>query len=186
MLYLIVQIWIWIALAAVLGFVVGWLLRWQFVAARMTKLEDDLMLIRAARDRLEQDNKRLVTRIAAFEIAEGAAAGEGDRATQTLTGERPPAMMAPRRGQPDDLKLIEGISAKLEEVLHQLGVFHYDQIAAWTRQNIEWVNGYLRFKGRIDREGWVDQAKRLARDALSPDADAGADGPASPSAGSRP
>ncbi len=162
MLYLIVQIWMWIALAALLGFVVGWLLRWQFVAARMSKLEDDLMLIRAARDRLEQDNKRLVTRIAAFEIVDG---GEGERGggPAPTNGERPPAMTAPRRGQPDDLKLIEGINGKLEEVLHQLGIFHYDQIAAWTRQNIEWVNGYLRFKGRIDREGWVEQARKLAQ-----------------------
>lgn len=158
MLYLIAQIWMWIALAALLGFVVGWLLRWQFVAARMTKLEDDLMLIRAARDRLEQDNKRLVTRIAAFETAEEAG---GERGATAASGERPPALVAPRRGQPDDLKRIEGVTAKLEEVLHQLGIFHYDQIAAWTRGNIDWVDSYLRFKGRIDREGWVEQARKL-------------------------
>jgi NADH-quinone oxidoreductase subunit E len=46
--------------------------------------------------------------------------------------------------------------------LHDLGVFHFDQIAGWTREEIRWVGTYLSFPGRIDREQWVVQAANLA------------------------
>lgn len=61
MLYLIAHIWLWLVLAAALGFVVGWLVRWEDVSRRIDQMEDDIMLIRADRDRLEQDKKRLAT-----------------------------------------------------------------------------------------------------------------------------
>lgn len=80
-----------------------------------------------------------------------------------IEGERPPMLSAPRNGIPDDLKEISGIGLKIEEKLHELGIFHFDQIANWTPENIRWVEQYLDFKGRIERENWVGQAKILAR-----------------------
>jgi len=80
-----------------------------------------------------------------------------------IEGERPPMLSAPRNGIPDDLKEISGIGLKIEEKLHELGIFHFDQIANWTPDNIRWVEQYLDFKGRISRENWVGQAKILAR-----------------------
>ncbi|MBI1338687.1 NADH-quinone oxidoreductase subunit NuoE [bacterium] len=77
-------------------------------------------------------------------------------------GDRPQGLASARAGQADDLKLIAGIGPKIEATLNSLGVFHFDQIAAWTRANVEWVDGYLSFKGRIDREDWIAQAKQLA------------------------
>lgn len=74
---------------------------------------------------------------------------------------RPPALDAARRGVADDLKRVNGIGPKIEGILHELGVFHFDQIAVWTEAQKEWVNGYLKFKGRIDREQWVEQAAML-------------------------
>ncbi|MEM6627441.1 MAG: NADH-quinone oxidoreductase subunit NuoE [Pseudomonadota bacterium] len=79
-----------------------------------------------------------------------------------IEGEKPEALSAPRESGKDDLKRISGVGPKLEGVLNELGVYHFDQIAAWTRDNIEWVDGYLSFKGRIDREDWIAQAKALA------------------------
>lgn len=75
---------------------------------------------------------------------------------------RPQALSAPREGNPDDLTRISGVGAKIEEILHNLGIYHYDQIAEWSAAEIDWVDDRLKFKGRIDREGWVDQAKTLA------------------------
>jgi NADH-quinone oxidoreductase subunit E len=49
-----------------------------------------------------------------------------------------------------------------EGKLQALGIFHFDQIAAWTREEIRWVGTYLSFPGRIDREEWTVQAKALA------------------------
>lgn len=69
---------------------------------------------------------------------------------------------APTGGSKDDLKKIKGVGPKIEVTLNGLGIFHFDQIAAWNRQTVARVDEALSFKGRIDREKWVSQAKTLA------------------------
>ncbi len=64
---------------------------------------------------------------------------------------------------PDDLKLISGVGPKIEGILHSLGIYTYAQVAAWQQAEREWVDGYLNFKGRIERDDWVKQAEALAR-----------------------
>lgn len=64
---------------------------------------------------------------------------------------------------PDNLKKIKGVGEKLEQSLNELGVYTFSQIAAWDRQNVAWVDEHLVFKGRIDRENWIEQAKTLAK-----------------------
>lgn len=80
-------------------------------------------------------------------------------------GQRPASFAHPRGGKADDLKRIRGIGRQNEERLNGLGVWHFDQIANWTRANIDWAGSYLAFPGRIDREDWVAQAKLLAQGA---------------------
>lgn len=71
---------------------------------------------------------------------------------------------APRDGNADDLKKIKGIGPKLETLLNELGVWHFDQIAAWTARDIAEVDEKLgAFRGRITRDEWVRQARLLAR-----------------------
>jgi NADH-quinone oxidoreductase subunit E len=77
-------------------------------------------------------------------------------------GARPLAIEAPRGNSPDDLQRIRGVGPINEKRLHELGVFHFDQIAAWVISEIRWVGTYLAFPGRIDREQWVSQAAKLA------------------------
>lgn len=79
--------------------------------------------------------------------------------------DRPAGLDAPLAGKADDLKRISGVGPKLESVLNDLGIYHFDQVAAWTKKEIAWVDDYLRFKGRIDRDGWIAQAKTLAKEA---------------------
>lgn len=74
----------------------------------------------------------------------------------------PPQGMAAPEGAPDNLKKISGIGPSIEKTLHELGVYHFRQIAAFTPDNVAWVNQRLRFKGRIEREDWIGQAKKLA------------------------
>ncbi|MFY9969314.1 MAG: NADH-quinone oxidoreductase subunit NuoE [Roseiarcus sp.] len=81
-------------------------------------------------------------------------------------GARPLALEAPR-GAADDLQRVKGVGPVNEKHLHDLGVFHFDQIAAWTTAEIRWVGTYLAFPGRIDREQWVAQAANLARGGTS-------------------
>ena len=76
-------------------------------------------------------------------------------------GVRPPVLTSAQAGEPDDLQKISGIGRVLEKRLHQLGIFKYAQIAAWDQSHKDWVSGYLTFKGRIDRERWVEQAQAL-------------------------
>lgn len=63
----------------------------------------------------------------------------------------------------DDLKLISGVGPKIEGILHSLGIYTFAQIAGWKKAEREWVDGYLNFKGRIERDDWVKQAKALAK-----------------------
>ena len=67
-----------------------------------------------------------------------------------------------RDGKPDDLKRISGVGPKLEKTLHDNGVFHFDQIAAWGPEEVAYMDEHLSFKGRIARDGWIEQATRFA------------------------
>jgi NADH-quinone oxidoreductase subunit E len=63
----------------------------------------------------------------------------------------------------DDLKMISGVGPKNEEILNSLGIYTFAQIASWKDAERAWVDGYLNFKGRIDRDDWVKQAKALKK-----------------------
>jgi predicted flap endonuclease-1-like 5' DNA nuclease len=76
--------------------------------------------------------------------------------------ERPRGITMARNGKPDDLLRISGVGPKNEKILHSLGFFHFDQIAAWSPEQVNWVDDHLRFGGRIDREEWINQARLLA------------------------
>ena len=74
---------------------------------------------------------------------------------------KPDLLDAPE-GAADDLKKIGGVGPKLEEKLNEVGIYHFRQIAAFTPENVAWVDDHLNFKGRIERDDWVGQAKQLA------------------------
>jgi predicted flap endonuclease-1-like 5' DNA nuclease len=86
-------------------------------------------------------------------------------AAPTTTDEDRPAglLSAARPEGKDDLKLISGVGPKLEETLNELGVYHFDQVAKFDKADIEWVDARLRFKGRIERDDWMTQARILAQ-----------------------
>jgi predicted flap endonuclease-1-like 5' DNA nuclease/tetrahydromethanopterin S-methyltransferase subunit B len=66
-------------------------------------------------------------------------------------------------GREDDLERVNGIGPMLAELLNEIGVFYFWQIAEWGPDEIRWVDDKLEhFKGRIQRDDWVGQAKQLA------------------------
>ncbi|WP_291729946.1 NADH-quinone oxidoreductase subunit E [Leisingera sp. F5] len=89
---------------------------------------------------------------------EGAAADAEDAPAEES---QPMVLKEALGGLPDDLKLLKGVGPKLEEKLNELGFFHFEQIADWTEAEVAWVDARLKFKGRITRDGWIEQAKRL-------------------------
>lgn len=62
----------------------------------------------------------------------------------------------------DDLKRIRGIGVLIEKRLNGMGIRRYDQIANWTSGDIDRISQTLDFKGRIERENWVEHARILA------------------------
>ena len=75
---------------------------------------------------------------------------------------RPAALAGPRGGVSDKLKTIEGIGPAMEKLCHDLGIFHFDQIASWGAGEVAWMDSNLKgFKGRVTRDKWVDQARLI-------------------------
>lgn len=87
------------------------------------------------------------------------------------TASAPPATPAPapkvepeppKAPDADDLKRINGIGPKYEQMLFDMGVRTFAAIAGWSQQTVDSVEAEFGFKDRIDREKWVAQARMLA------------------------
>ncbi|MER8980736.1 ATP-binding cassette domain-containing protein [Mesorhizobium sp. M0491] len=78
-------------------------------------------------------------------------------------GEISNRLAAPRGGKADNLTRIKGIGTVNEKKLNDHGIFHFDQIGAWKKADVEAAEAYLAFDGRIAREEWVKQARLLGQ-----------------------
>jgi NADH-quinone oxidoreductase subunit E len=173
--YLITQILLCLLLAAAIGLVVGWLIR-RFICQKQAQALEAGWAARLSRVETERDE--LAARVAELErgtVVSGQAANTSSaapsvsphqpaslqRASLAAGAEKPRFLSGPK-GSADDLKQISGVGPKLERTLNGLGVYHFHQLAQFTASNVAWVDEHLRFKGRIQREGWVEQAVELA------------------------
>ncbi|MFT3731507.1 MAG: NADH-quinone oxidoreductase subunit NuoE [Hyphomicrobium sp.] len=74
-----------------------------------------------------------------------------------------PELLKAPRGSADDLSLIWGVADKMVEKLNAIGIWHFDQIAKWSPENVAWFESQLDgFKGRVTRDKWIEQAAKLA------------------------
>jgi predicted flap endonuclease-1-like 5' DNA nuclease len=144
--YLFIQTWIWLLLAALLGLFVGWLV-WRKSGSGDVALQQQLDECKRRCTELESAN------IASSHDSVDPGASEDDTK---------PKFLSQPMGAADDLKRISGVGPVLEKTLNDLGIFHFQQIAELDKENIDWVDNYLSFTGRIEREDWVGQAKKLA------------------------
>ncbi len=87
---------------------------------------------------------------------------DNEKAAESGKMAKPKGLTSARGGKADNLQRISGVGPKNETILHSLGFFHFDQIAAWTATEVNWVDDHLRFGGRIKREEWIRQARLLA------------------------
>ncbi|MEO5757339.1 MAG: NADH-ubiquinone dehydrogenase [Mesorhizobium sp.] len=112
-----------------------------------------------------QSFARDVTDIATGDAAQPVTAKRKPK-SQAVAGLMPEDFRQPkaidRPDAPSDLKAISGVGPKLETVLNGLGIWTFGQIAAWTAEEIAWVDDYLSFNGRIGRDDWARQAAVLA------------------------
>ncbi len=88
---------------------------------------------------------------------------KGQEAPAPTDADKPATLLdTPRDGQKDDLKRIKGIGVKIETLLNETGVYHFDQIAAWSEKEAAWIDHKVSFPGRALRDDWIGQAKLLA------------------------
>lgn len=82
----------------------------------------------------------------------------------TAKAAAPKAKVAPAAasGEGDDLTQLSGVGPALLKKLNAAGISTFAQIAAWTEADVAEFDEKLSFKGRIEREGWIAQAKELA------------------------
>lgn len=189
--YLLTQMFLYLIVAVLLGLLLGWLI-WRFGQPSSEELKkltaerdalvrerDDLKTnLDACRSRSERDRDSIDTlradkidlqnKLASERnnaVAAAVAAPIADTPSPSVTkATKPEGLSAPRGGMADDLKEISGVGPKMEKLLHKLGYFHFDQVAAWSASDVAWVDENLEgFKGRVSRDDWVPQAKKLAR-----------------------
>lgn len=133
-------------------------------------LERELAATRRVAEGRRAEIERLQDQLAELEQAGRAASAD------EIEGEPPEPIPAP--AAPDDLKQISGIGPGIERTLNGLGVYRFHQIAAFTPDNVAWVDHHLRFKGRIAREKWIEQARTLVDGETGTSAASAPDSPA--------
>jgi large subunit ribosomal protein L21 len=90
-----------------------------------------------------------------------AKATEAKPAAAKATEAKPAAPKAGKAAAGGDLKKLSGVGPALEKKLMAAGVTSLEQVAAWTEADVTKIDEKLSFKGRIEREGWIAQAKEL-------------------------
>lgn len=175
--FLISEMVVPILLVALLGFFVGWLIWGRWSSMNVDTGEADRL--RRELDACKAKHFEKDARIAALGVEASAsvsAAHEADVTSEGVLdydgdgilqgeneGSKPATLDGARVDVADDLKQIKGIGPKMEKICNALGLYHFDQIAAWTPDEEAWVNANLEgFKGRMIRDQWTVQAKLLA------------------------
>ncbi len=138
------QMIVCLLLAALLGFIIGYLFGKMTCSHNDCGHEDEAHTEHA-------DEPQSIAETPQTVVAEEASISKA-----------PLTLSEPRNGEKDNLTRIKGIGIKIEETLNGIGIYHFDQIANWTEENIAWADSTLGFPGRAKREKWVEQAKALA------------------------
>ncbi|WP_420150122.1 hypothetical protein [Spirosoma sp.] len=143
---------IMLAVAGLLGFIIGYVSRQRLISELERQLVsvgdavDDCRQIRLSPDTYNEESI-ILNRIRAR-------AGEVDYTRIGLAS----------ADEADDLKEIIGIGPFLERKLHAIGIYTFRQIANFTSQDIDQINDIIEFfPGRIERDRWVSQAAELAK-----------------------
>ena len=142
MIYLFIQIWMWIVAA----FILGWFARGFFCCRKEQEAETT------------SEPQAVVTSSATTSREEVEVVPvEAESVDESWK----PQGFASAPSDSDDLKRIKGIGQVIESTLNELGIYQFKQIASWDNNNISWLENFLAFPGRINRENWIEQAKTL-------------------------
>ncbi len=163
--YLLGQIFLCLLAAFILGVIIGWLWKNQSDKNELIKLKKRLANCKKDLDGHKSLNEKFngESKNHAQTPSEDVEEQTKEPVISTLAKEdgTPAFLHAPRGGKADDLKRIKGIGKVLEGILFEQGIFHFEQIASWSDENVKWMDAFMKFPGRIEREQWRKQAKQL-------------------------
>ena len=91
------------------------------------------------------------------------AAQDAMAAAATSAGARHATRKAKRHRKRDDLTKIKGVGPTIAKKLQRMGIKSFEQIAGWDLADVAVIDQRLSFKGRIEHENWVVQARKLAQ-----------------------
>ncbi len=157
MIWLAGHMWLLLALAALLGLLIGCWICGRREVEDTTDQDVELARLRSHCEECDAAKAKLRAQVMELETA------LDDMGKAPTANVVPTFYDAPTDGDPDDLKKIKGIGPKLEGLLNSLGVYYYHQIAGWNSKQVAEVDAKLTFKGRITRDNWRKQAKTLAK-----------------------
>jgi len=111
--------------------------------------------------RRTQGHRQDYTEIEITGIGGKSAAAKPKKAAEKSAETKPVESDSPAKSDGDDLTQIAGVGPVIAEKLAGLGINTFKQIADLDEAGIENINEQLNFKGRIEREEWIEQAKKL-------------------------
>jgi len=143
--YLLAEIVFYLVIAGLIGFVVGFLVKGELQKRDVfSNDEEETSMINAQR----------------AEVVE--AESEVDATQSSVRQNAVPTLLSePKKEGKDKLSTIKGIGPVLESRLNELGIYHFEQIASWTKEEEEWIGSQMSFPKRVTQEKWVKQAKEL-------------------------
>ena len=150
--YLFGQVWLLLLIA----FFLGWVTHWFFCCRKdEDELHDSSFKPSVA--------SSTTTTAAATTTSTSAPLPVKEKVVETpiIKDEWKPQGFTSEPDKVDDLKRIKGIGAVIEKTLNELGIYQFDQISSWDADNVSWVENFIAFPGRINREDWINQSKTL-------------------------
>jgi len=126
--------------------------------------ENDALRYRSQYEQAEQESETLRFKIGDIEKNWQEMQKARAETKNSANGKKKPPNfgLSKPEGEIDDLTEIIGIGKVFERTLHDLGIYHFRQIAAFGPVEIARINSELKeFKGRIEHDDWIGQAKDL-------------------------
>ncbi len=167
MLDIALEITLCLFIAALIGFILG------FIVAKATKKNVETKKNRATHSdkTLEEEIETIIDTVSdETEEIEIPTADDTQNAVKALKeldnasdkeSQQPEILDQPRNNQKDTLTQIKGIGPKVEDKLNEAGIYHFEQIANWNEANIQWLEKNTTFAHRAKKDLWVNQAKSL-------------------------
>ena len=172
------QITICLLIAALLGFIIGYIVAKSNTAKteiaeekkaeteeksdieteKKVKVDEEAKKLAEAKTKADKKAKKATLEAEKKAEAEAAEKVKADEEANAK-GEKPEILSAPLNEAKDDLTQIKGIGPKVEDQLNEAGIYHFNQIASWTEANIKWLEINTTFAHRATKDLWVSQAK---------------------------